>query len=108
MNTNITIHLDLDEQDADLLGTCRSGVFVRDQPCRFEPHGVGDHLSLTWQEGTMTWCTSAVEALILRTYERANDFEAMVLWDLAMAETAPHPADAWVVLSTRPFPTWPA
>lgn len=104
MNTPITIRLELDEQDADLLGTCRSRVFVRDQPRRFEPHGVGDHLSPSWEGGTMTWCSSAAEALLVRGYERASGFDTMILWDLATAESCTHCPDAWVVLSTRSFP----
>lgn len=104
MNETTIIRLELTEQDAQLLGTTGTKVFVRDQPCRFEAHGQGDHLSRTWEGGWMTWCTSAAEALLLRGYEIACGFDAMILWDLAMAETEPYPASAWVVLSTRPFP----
>lgn len=106
MRSTSPIHIDvqLDHQDAQLLGVNSARAFVRDQPCRFEPHGDGDHLSSAWEGGEMTWCATAADALLLRSYERSSGYEAMVLWDLAIAGIEPHPATAWVVLSAR---TWP-
>lgn len=104
MSTTTTLRLDLDERDIELLGTNGARAFVREQPCRFEPHGDGDPLSPSWEHGQMTWCATAADALILRAYERANGYEAMILWDLAVAETEAYPPDAWVVLSSRAFP----
>lgn len=40
---------------------------------------------------------------MLRSFERSNGFDAMVLWDLAVAEQE-RPGYAFVVLSSRPWP----
>ncbi|HAS10454.1 MAG TPA: hypothetical protein DCS55_08050 [Acidimicrobiaceae bacterium] len=103
MTPNTPIHIDLDAQDDELLGVCWTKAFVRDQPCRFEPSGSGDHLSLAWNDGQMIWCATASDALMLRSFERSNGFDAMVLWDLAVAEQE-RPGDTFVVLSSRPWP----
>lgn len=103
MTTPILITLELSNHDANLLACNGSEVFVYDQPDRFEPFDDDDHLSLKWKDGQMLWCQTGVEALLLRSFERASGYEAMILSDLATC--APDPD--LTVLSTRPWAeTW--
>lgn len=50
-------------------------------------------------DGTMFWCDSASDALLLCSYERACGHVALQLRDLESGATAPH----HVVLSSKPF-----
>lgn len=57
-----------------------------------------------FDDGTLHWCESAVEALLLAKVHRAAGFTAHVLWDLAAEPGGPVP-DGHVVLTSRPFGT---
>lgn len=94
------VHLMITDEDASLLyhTSCRS--FVRSQPYRFELLSGSAPLSKTCVEGTLYWCDTRADALLLRAYEADAGFETVVLGDLAEDY-----ADDTVVLSSR---TWPA
>jgi hypothetical protein len=101
-----TVTLDFTPELAEQLSVRVSRSFLDARPERFE------HLQLLqvpfgdeFKEGTMFWCATASDALLLMAYERACDFNALLLWDLAEAERTPESEcshrDAYVVMSAR-------
>ena len=56
-----------------------------------------------WEAGTLYWCCTASDALLLRAFERASGFEAIYLFDEGWTFQDPN-QDGHTVLSTRPLP----
>jgi len=101
-----TVTLTLTPELAQQLWVSASSSFLDAQPERFE------HVQLLrvpfgheFKGGTMFWCSTASDALLLMAYERACDFSALLLWDLAEAERTLESecshCDAYVVMSAR-------
>lgn len=103
-HSNMTTQLQvlITDEDADLLyhTCCRS--FVRHQRDRFELLAGPDPLSGPSLDGTLYWCDTRADALLLRAYESAAGFETAILGDFAEDY-----ADDTVVLSSRTWPTSP-
>jgi hypothetical protein len=98
--------LNLTPELAQKLWVSASGSFLDDQPERFEHTQLlqvpfGDE----FKEGTMFWCATASDALLLMAYEQACDFNSLLLWDLAESERSLKSqcrhCDAYVVMSAR-------
>ena len=101
-----TVTLTLTPELAQQLWVTATDSFLDDQPERFE------HMQLLqvpfgdeFKDGTMFWCATSWDALLLMAYERACDFNSLLLWDLAEAERAPESecnhCNAYVVMSAR-------
>ena len=95
---NLVIHIDAERASALWHTAC--GARVIDQDGRFELMG-GDVYThsgeSTWKGGTVMWCASALEAIVLSDYEAACGYDRQLLWDLAAgADDSGH-----VVLSSR-------
>lgn len=94
------VQLMFTNEDAVLLyhTSCRS--FVRSQPDRFELLVGAAPFSGPCLDGTLFWCDTRADALLLRAYESAAGFDTAILRDFAEDYE-----DDTVVLSSR---TWPA
>jgi hypothetical protein len=101
-----TVTLTLNPELAQQLWVTATSCFFNAQPERFE------HMELLqvpfedkFKEGTMFWCATASDALLLMAYERACDFNSLLLWDLAEAEqtfeSECRHCNAYVVMSAR-------
>ncbi len=94
----VTLTLKLTAALAEQLSNSSMRNFYADQADRFELLG-GFDLPLpndpVFAGGTMSWCDTIADAVLLRTYEEACERTVTLLWDLA--EGSP------VVLSSRPF-----
>lgn len=105
MPKTVTLTITLDSSTAELLGKSSAQNFYAEQADRFEIMSSEDAPQpgdAVFDGGTMTWCATASDALLLVAYEEAGGFRATLLWDLnAAAERAP--AIAYVVLSSRPW-----
>ena len=103
----MSITLTLSPAQAGLLWSQSCENLLASQPNRFE------HLEIDvlpfgheFEGGTMFWCEMASDLLLLQAYERADGHNALILWDLAIAEKAvandyKGPIDAYVLLSSR-------
>lgn len=92
----VTLHLTA--RDAQHLRVNSGHNFLADQSDRFEVSEDRDPFDPRWAGGTMTWCHTASDALLLRAYEHAAGADAMLLFDCCMPD-----GDVYVVLSTRCF-----
>lgn len=93
----IELTVRLTQSVAAALWTARMATFVRDQTDRFEVVAPGlDLEDERWGAGSMSWCATAADAILLLAYEKACGFDAGLLMD-TMYE------DPFVVLSTRTF-----
>lgn len=99
MLQTVPVTLHLTARDADLLGDNSAREFLLEQPGRFMAMETGDPSDARWRGGSMTWCATASEALLLRAYERSTGVEAMLLSDEGVIGFDP----PYVVLSTRRF-----
>lgn len=84
---------------ASRLVTARMGSIVQDEEHagRFEVGSPGlDVMDERWGGGSMSWCATAADAILLLSYEKACGFEAGLLMDLEYP-------DPYVVLTARPF-----
>lgn len=102
----VTITIELNQQLADMLRSNSSQNLYADQADRFETLGDKAAPAPTdpvFDSGTMHWCATAADALMLRAYEEASGATAILLWDLATSSIEP-PAggydDGYVVLSS--------
>lgn len=95
------LQLDLSEQAADLLRTNSMRAFHHEQDGRFIELDGGNLADPAWNGGTMHWCDSGADALLLRAFEEAAGHRAILLSDEAAGELEP-----WVVLSSRPWDEW--
>jgi hypothetical protein len=59
-----------------------------------------DPLDPKFTDGTMFWCATAADMLLLQAYELACGFESMYLWDLNNYTSG---LGQHVLLSARPF-----
>lgn len=69
-----------------------------------EVRGTGGYLADAdprWGAGTLLWCDSTIEALVVCQYERACGYDATAVWDVCMAADC---ADPHAVLTSRPWP----
>lgn len=85
-----------------------SGSLLESQPSRFEHVEIGQvPFGSTFINGTMSWCSCAADSLLLLNYERANGFEALILWDLATStealENEREVNESYVIISSREF-----
>lgn len=106
----ITVSVTVDHATADLLWQTASPNFLADQPDRFERLGVWQPTAPASdlpQGGTLFWCQTASDALLLRAYEQACGRDTTLLWDIACAELSA-PGEylqeaAYVVHSSRRY-----
>jgi len=103
----VNITLTLSPAQAELLWSQSCENFLTSQSNRFE-YLENDVLPFgpEFDVGTMFWCETASDLLLLQAYERADGHNALVLWDLAIAEKAvadnyKGPIGAYVLLSGR-------
>jgi hypothetical protein len=108
----VTLTLTLTEKLSQQLWVSASPVFYDEQPDRFELLGSFD-LPLPndpmFANGTMMWCVTASDMLLLKAYEDGLGRTTTLLWDMGMAEVALNESrgpDAYVVLSSVPWETW--
>lgn len=103
MDQPITLTLALTAQEADLLRTNSMRNFIDEQDGRFVP--LSDRMlspyDPTFAAGTLHWCASAADALLLRCYEEACGHDVTLLSD--EASDPAHGPDPWVVLTSRPW-----
>lgn len=105
MPKTVTLTITLDPSAAELLSKSSARNFYAEQADRFERLSGEDAPQpddAAFDGGTMNWCATAGDALLLVAYEEAGGFRATLLWDLDAAE-AVVPAVAYVVLSSRPW-----
>jgi hypothetical protein len=118
MNRNaVTVTIVLDHDLARCLGSNASGNFAADHADRFEVLALDGHEGVNSNDveplttgpfvgGTLTWCGSLADALLLRAYEQSCGMQTALLCDLVMMETrlpAGGYADSYVVASSRQF-----
>lgn len=75
-----------------------------EQNQRFESHSDGIDIELIFSDpkfdnGTLHWVPTHLEAIVLAKVLRAEDHQAHVLWD--MAENPPGTPSGWVILTSR-------
>lgn len=96
---DVLITLFLTEHEADMLRTNSMRNFVPEQDGRFEPIEPGaTALDSVFQGGTLHWCETGSDMLLLAAYERACGYTVILLSD----ETAGM-SDPFVVLTSRPW-----
>lgn len=103
MPETVTVTITLDPATAELLGRTWAQNLYAEHPDNFEimsSEGATQPGDAVFDGGTMTWCATAADALLLAAYEEAGGFRATLLWDLGAAEAAVPPV-AYVVLSSR-------
>lgn len=110
MTKTITLAIVLDHKLAQSLGGCAARNFLHDQPHRFEVIAVDEPdtvdsddvtalAAAPYAGGTLTWCGTLSDALLLRAFEQASGYPTAVLWDLAGAQAH----DGYVLLSGRRY-----
>jgi hypothetical protein len=96
----ITVTVRLTPKLADMLRVNSMRNFYADQPDRFAPMDGFDSMlpnDPAFADGTMHWCETAADALLLLAYEHATGRLAILLGDEADTELS------WVVLTDRPW-----
>ena len=104
MPETVTITITLDRSTAEMLGRISAQNLYAENPDSFEivsSEGSAQPGDAVFDGGTMTWCATAADALLLAAYEEAGGFRTTLLWDLAAAEVPVQVA--YVVLSSRPW-----
>jgi len=99
LDTRITVTLTISAEEADQLWVTATANFIPQQPDRFETIAGGDLHAERWAAGTLMWTHSMADAVMLRAYEAAHGYDALMLNDLA--DYAP-----FALLSERPIPTF--
>lgn len=96
------IPLFISRRMAQMLWTNAMRNFWADQPDRFAPmEGWDGRLpnDPVFDGGTMFWCATGADAVLLTMYEQACDYDVCVLGDEASGPNM----DPFVVLSSRDF-----
>jgi hypothetical protein len=97
-----TLAIDIDDVKAGWLRRSSQTATTLNLVGRFE--AVGGEMFCpaddpVWDGGTLVWCDSALDAIVLAAYEQHHGYRSTLLWDVA----ADAPSDGGhVVLTTRP------
>lgn len=104
----ITLQVTLNQRLADLLRTNTMQEFVMEQDGRFEHIDGLPPTAAEFRGGTMHWCTTASDALLLRAYEIGRGHNVSLLFDAASLERNPNGSwpDSYVLLTDQPFDEW--
>lgn len=96
--TTIQVTLNIDYKRSQQLWTTAMASFLADQPDRFEDitEPVADRSS---NAGTLYWCESGADLLLLEAYERGRGHRTHLLGDLAGVY---HHESGLVLLSIEP------
>jgi hypothetical protein len=98
----VTVTLTLTHRMTDMLHHTSAENLAQDQPDRFEEHdGTANQVDLIG--GTMMWCDTAADAVLLLAYERGSGRTAALLWDLRNANSGNSAEGNYVVLTSRPW-----
>jgi len=93
-----TIAVTLTPELADKLSTVKTKCFFEEQSGRFDHAEMIDTpFEADFAQGTMFWCDTVSDALLLLMYERAEGFQALLLRDLATR------VYTYVVMSSRAY-----
>jgi len=97
------MQLNITELEAQALSHMSTENFVAMQLDRFEHvHSDDDPTSEAYEGGSLCWCATAADALLLISFERNAGHSAMLLWDLAYAQSEEWDS-CYVVLTSRSF-----
>ena len=101
----VTLTLVLSQRHADVLRTNTMREFVMEQDGRFEHFDGPDPLDPRFRGGSLHWCETASDWLLLRAYEQARGHSVAMLSDLAYdPDGGMH--DPYALLTDEPFDNW--